>query len=162
MLQFIALAWVVVIQSLVDRYKEASNSGEAGLSGWFVSVGMDAFIPFSESIYAFIPWLCGVKRHPWWHTSSLFSALLASGLHMHPFMIDASCSRGSCRSSGSQFPWVAKVQNNVKCFRSVEKTYINLTASNFSWRNTCTKDGSFSRRKIESASKIDPGADRIC
>ena len=28
-----------------------------------VSVGMAAF-PFSESIYAFIPWLCSVKRHP--------------------------------------------------------------------------------------------------
>ena len=27
--------------------------------------------------------------------------------------------------------------------------------------NTYTKDGSFSRRRIESASKIDPGADRI-
>ena len=28
-----------------------------------VSVGMAVF-PFSESIYAFIPWLCSVKRHP--------------------------------------------------------------------------------------------------
>ena len=28
-----------------------------------VSVGMAAF-SFSESIYAFIPWLCSVKRHP--------------------------------------------------------------------------------------------------
>jgi len=33
MLQFIALAWVMVIPSLVDHYKEVSNSGEAGLSG---------------------------------------------------------------------------------------------------------------------------------
>jgi len=28
-----------------------------------ISVGMSAF-SFSESIYAFIPWLCSVKRHP--------------------------------------------------------------------------------------------------
>ena len=28
-----------------------------------MSVEMAAF-PFSESMYAFIPWLCSVKRHP--------------------------------------------------------------------------------------------------
>ena len=38
---------------LVDR-QEASNSGEAGLSEL-------AAFPFSESIYAFIPWLCSVN-----------------------------------------------------------------------------------------------------
>ena len=51
---------------------------------------------------------------------------------------------------------IAKVLNNVKCSRSFEKSFI-LTANNFSRRNTCTQDGSFSRRRIESASKIDPG-----
>ena len=116
-----------------------------------------AVFPFSESIYAFITWLCSVKRHPWWQTSSVCSVLLACGLHMHPFLLDTFHSGGSCRSSGSRFPWVARVQNNVKCSRSVEQTYIILTASDFSWQNTCTKGGSFSWRRIESASKLDPG-----
>jgi len=102
----IALAWVVVFQPLVDRYEE-SNSGEARPSGWIVSVGMAA-LPFSESIYAFITWLCSVKHHPWWQTSLLCSALLACGLHMHAFLLDTFCGGGSCRLSGSRFPWVAK------------------------------------------------------
>ena len=38
---------------------------------------------------------------------------------------------------------------------------IILTASDYSWWNAYNKDGSFPRRRIESASKINPRADPI-
>ena len=112
-------------------------------------------------VYAFIPWLCSVKRHLSWQTSTLCSALLISDLHIHSCLTLPPVEILVVDCLVVVFHGSPKFLNNFKCSRSVEKLYIILTASDFSWRNTCTKDGSFSRQRIESACKIDPGADRI-
>ena len=54
-----------------------------------------------------------------------------------PLLLDTSRSECSCRSSGSRFPWVTKVQNNVKCSRSVK----NKKKQTSSWQLVIFLDG---------------------
>ena len=122
-------------------------------------MGMAAF-PFQSElrdyvpVYAFITWLYSVNRHALFRVAHFWFSLCLT------LLTDIVVDRLLVDFHESPKLWI--VQNVIELEASVEKSYMILTASDYLWQNTCTKGGSFSWRRIESASKIDPGTDRIC
>ena len=118
-------------------------------------------------VYAFIPWLCSVKRHLSWQTSSLCSASLVSDLHIRSCLTLPPVEILVVDRLVVVFHGSPKFLNNFKCSRSVEKSYIVLTTSDFYDGTLAPKTDHFRgegsnplvkliRGRIGSASRSDP------